>query len=709
MLHFSNSSKFKHKQRLPGLILILLISLLASPFMNARAQSGEPPAAPSDVEISQGPTIVAVEMNASVNDLPDAAATPELDFELIDPVFIKTPPGVSSNLSPDAPVLPKMPAATLNFESIKFDDSCGGSNCGAGYPPDTVGDVGPSHYIAAVNTAIAIFDKSGTRLALYSFNQLWSGAGTSTLCDTSNRGDPTVVYDPIGDRWIVADFAFTSPTATPFYECIAVSKTNDPVNGGWYLYALRADDAMQPNLNDYPKMGIWTDGLYMTANMFSTAGPFVGVRVWAIDRLQLESGTLNAVIVDLTSGTIYSLLPANLRGTRPPVGRDEFFTAESTTVYTYDVYTMHPDWTTPANSTFSGPTSVAQTSYAFVPTDLIPQPNTSTLLDSLGERMMMQTQYTHIGGVESLWVSHTVRPTPTAPTAIQWAQINVTGGTTNTTPVQEQMFTNGGDGLYRWMPSIAADHQGDIAVGYSASDSSNYPSIRYAGRLAGDTLSTLGQGEATLPVSGLGNLDFNCGGAPCHRWGDYTAMTVDPVDNCTFWYVNEYYPTPDKTTIWHTRVGSFSFPGCTPYISYNQLGPDRFNSPGYGFDVTLAHTDATQQVCLRWSTDAGTNWLATAACTYNSSSDTWACNMPANITDATITYQFWIGAAADSCAVTGDETLWTAYHSFNTGPTDVRLDSFSAVQPAAGWVYPLLAFSVLCLGGLLWLLRRPRA
>ena len=506
MLHFSNSSKFKHKQRLPGLILILLISLLASPFMNARAQSGEPPAAPSDVEISQGPTIVAVEMNASVNDLPDAAATPELDFELVDPVFIKTPPGVSSNLSPDAPVLPKMPAATLNFESIKFDDSCGGSNCGAGYPPDTVGDVGPSHYIAAVNTAIAIFDKSGTRLALYSFNQLWSGAGTSTLCDTSNRGDPTVVYDPIGDRWIVADFAFTSPTATPFYECIAVSKTNDPVNGGRYLYALRADDVMQPNLNDYPKMGIWTDGLYMTANMFSTAGPFVGVRVWAIDRLQLESGTLNAVIVDLTSGTIYSLLPANLRGTRPPVGRDEFFTAESTTVYTYDVYTMHPDWTTPASSTFSGPTSVAQTSYAFVPTDLIPQPNTSTLLDSLGERMMMQTQYTHIGGVESLWVSHTVRPTPTAPTAIEWAQINVTGGTTNTTPVQEQMFTNGGDGLYRWMPSIAADHQGDIAVGYSASDSSNYPSIRYAGRLAGDTLSTLGQGEATLPVSGLGNL-----------------------------------------------------------------------------------------------------------------------------------------------------------------------------------------------------------
>jgi len=708
MKHFSDSPSQSRQPRFAGIALILLISLLASPFMNARAQSGGPPAAPSDVEISQGPTIVAVEMNGSVSNLPDAAAAPELDFEPIDPVFIKTPPGAGSNLIPDAPVLPKMPAATLNFESIKLDDSCGSANCGAGYPPDTVGDVGPSHYIAAVNTAIAIFDKSGTRLALYSFNQLWSAAATGTACDSSNRGDPTVVYDPIGDRWIVADFAFTSPTATPFYECIAVSMTNDPVNGGWYLYALRADDAMQPNLNDYPKMGIWTDGLYMTANMFTSSLSFAGVRVWAIDRLQLESGTLNAVIADLTSGTIFSLLPANLRGTRPPVGRDEFFTAESTIAFTYDVYTMHPDWTTPANSTFSAPTSVAQTSY-YLPATSIPQPNTSTLLDSLGERMMMQTQYTHIGGVESLWVSHTTRPTVIGPTAIQWAQINVTGGTANTTPVQEQEFTNGNDGLYRWMPSIAADHQGDAAVGYSASNSSNYPSIRYAGRLAGDTLSTLGQGEATLPVSGLGNLDFNCGGLPCHRWGDYTAMTVDPVDNCTFWYVNEYYPTPDKTTVWHTRVGSFSFPGCTPYISYNQLGPDRFNSPGYGFDVTLAHTDASQQVCLRWSADGGTNWLATAACTFNSGSGTWACDMPDNITDATITYQFWIGAAGDSCAVTGDETLWTAYHSFNTGPTDVRLDSFSAVQPAAGWAYPLLAFSVLCLGGLLWLLRRPRA
>jgi hypothetical protein len=317
---------------------------------------------------------------------------------------------------------------------------------------------------------------------------------------------------------------------------------------------------------------------------------------------------------------------------------------------------------------------------------------------------MMQAQYTDIGGVESLWVAHTIRTSGTGPTGIQWAQINVTGGNANTTPVQQQQFTNGLDGLYRWMPSIATDRQGDISVGYSVSNATNYPAIRYAGRLSTDPPNTLGQGEATLPVSGLGNENFNCGTGPCSRWGDYTAMNIDPVDNCTFWYVNEYYPTPDGSTVWHTRVGNFSFPSCTPYILYNPNGPDHFNNPGYLFNVTLATADATQQVCLRWSTNAGGSWLGTATCTY--SAGAWACNMPSNINSATITYQFWIGAAGDNCAVTGNETLWTAYHSFATSPTDVRLVSASASQPAHDRVYALLAVSAICLVSLLWVLLR---
>ena len=177
---------------------------------------------------------------------------------------------------------------------------------------------------------------------------------------------------------------------------------------------------------------------------------------------------------------------------------------------------------------------------------------------------MMQLQYRNIAGIESLWTAHTVRPTgqSAGPTGIQWAQLNVTGGTIVASPVQQQIFTNGGDGLYRWVPSIAVDRMGNAAVGYSTSSGTSYPSIEYAGRLFGDTPGTLGQGKAVLQA-GSASQDFNCGGNnPCSRWGDYTAMTVDPADDCTFWYVGEYYATAGAS--WSTRIGSFKSPSCPP-------------------------------------------------------------------------------------------------------------------------------------------------
>ncbi len=690
------------------LVLTLLFSMQGSVVNIASAQTAQPQSVLAGTDISSGPSVVAIHRDGSVAGLPDVPTPAYIEPGLNDPVFLKTPPGLAPTKI-DAPVAPNMPTPTINFEGIKLDDNCGGSNCGGGFPPDTVGDVGPSHYIAAVNTAVAIYNKTGTQLALFSFNQLWNGAASGTYCDANNEGDPTVVYDPIGDRWIIADFAFTSASVAPFYECIAVSKTNDPVNGGWYLYAIRGDDASHVFFPDYPKMGVWTDALYMTANMFNSALTFAEVRVWAFNRQQLESGTATSIIIDTNSNARFSFLPATLRGTRPPDGRDEFLVAESTTLYAYEVYKFHTDWVTPANSTFTGPTNVTQTSYT-VPGTVIPQPGTATRLDSLGERMMMQAQYTHIGADESLWVAHTTRVSAAGVTAVQWAQINVTSGTVNTTPVQEQFFTNGSDGLYRWVPSIAADHQGDAAVGYSASNGTNTPSIRFAGRLVTDPLSTLGQGETVMlpwtDVTSTGNMNFNCGLAACTRWGDYSAMNVDPVDNCTFWYVNEYYPAPNGSSTWHTRIAAFSFPSCTPYISFKANGPDRHINPGYGWDVTLATADATQKVCLRWSTNGGTSWAGSAVCTYNAGTGKWTCNMPANISSATITYQFWIGAAADNCAVTGNETLWSAYNTFATNPTDVQLASLNAAHTNGSWLWLITTLAALLLGGFAVLRRK---
>jgi len=172
---------------------------------------------------------------------------------------------------------------------------------------------------------------------------------------------------------------------------------------------------------------------------------------------------------------------------------------------------------------------------------------------------MTPVVYQSRSGTESLWASHTVCTDPncTGPTAVRWYQFNVTGGTFPAAPVQQQSWTNGNDGLWRWMPSIAADQNGNVAIGYSASSPAQFPSIRYAGRLAVDALNNLAQGEAIMKVGG-GAQTHNSG-----RWGDFSMTTVDPADNKTFWHVNEYYPATAGAS-WFTRIGKFSFSATTP-------------------------------------------------------------------------------------------------------------------------------------------------
>jgi len=231
--------------------------------------------------------------------------------------------------------------------------------------------------------------------------------------------------------------------------------------------------------------------------------------------------------------------------------------AESQTAYQFQVWKFHVDYSG-SGSTFTGPSLVSQTSYT-VASSTVPSPGNS--LDSLKERLMMQAQYVNINGTESLWVNHTVRTSSTGPKGIQWAQLNVSGGTISTTPVQQQIYGNlGSDGVHRWMGSLAVDKGGDMALGYSASSSTLNPDIRYNGRLASDTLGTLPQGENTM-LSGVtrGTQSGTCGGSTCTRWGDYSAMTVDP-DGCTFWYTQEYYETTGLD--WQTRIGSFKFAQC---------------------------------------------------------------------------------------------------------------------------------------------------
>jgi len=392
---------------------------------------------------------------------------------------------------------------------------------GAGHPPDTVGDVGPNYFVQAVNTSIGIYSKTtGAAVTTFTFDGLWVGAGTGTSCDTTHGGDPTVIYVPQYDRFIVADFSWANIQNGPYYECVAVSKTSDPVSGGWWRYAFRADDATHPWFPDYPKMGIWPDGLYMTANMFDcldsacNSSNYKEARVYALNIDDLVNGaTLRSVVAD-TNSSHFSLLPSN----------------------------------------------VSQTPYTGAAD---PVASSGNSIDTLADRAMMQNQYRNIGGVESLWVNHTIGTASTStPTGIQWAQINVTGGNITTTPVQEQIYNNGLDGLNRFMGSLAVDHVGNMALGYTAESISVAPDIRYVGRLSTDTLNTLPQSEVTMLTSLTRSVQTgNCGGSPCTRWGDYSAMTVDPTDDCTFWYTNMYFAAPGLN--WITRIGSFKFSTCS--------------------------------------------------------------------------------------------------------------------------------------------------
>jgi hypothetical protein len=454
------------------------------------------------------------------------------------------------------------PAPTTSFPGLDF------ATWGAGWPPDTNGDVGPSNYVQTVNTSIGIYDKAtGAQQWAGTFNALFGQGSTGTPCDNANQGDPVVVYDPIGDRWIITDFAWSNFSTGPFYECFAVSKTGDPVSGGYWFYAFKVESGS--TLPDYPKLGVWPDGIYMSANVFSSTGSqsFKNVQVWAFDRKAMEAGQpATAVSFNLPSRvqgvTIFSLLPSNTRSVTglPPAGAPNYF-ASIYGSYNVRVWKFHVDWTTPSSSTLTGPTNVPIATFNVGPSS-VPE-KAGNNLDTLSYRVMMQNQYTNIGGKESLWISHTVGNGGSPNVAqVRWYELGISGGSVSTSPRQQSTYAP--DSKNRFTPSLAVDKNGDMAIGYSVSDASMYASIRYAGRLASDPASTLGQSEQSM-IEGTG---YQCctfsSGSTNNRWGDYSAMTIDP-DGCTFWYTSEYYdaqPTTLREDNWKTRIGSFKLPGC---------------------------------------------------------------------------------------------------------------------------------------------------
>ncbi|MEO8288428.1 MAG: S-layer homology domain-containing protein [Chloroflexota bacterium] len=434
-----------------------------------------------------------------------------------------------------------MPTPTVTFEGVGNPTACGGC-----LPPDTNGDVGPNHYVQTVNTSFAVWDKSGTVLLTpRAINTLWAGFGAP--CQTHNDGDPIVLYDQIADRWFISQFT----SSAPYGMCIAVSQGPDPtLSYHRYYFQLSTVD-----FYDYEKYGVWPDAYYMTANVFEGAGGYHPAAI-AYDRAAMLTGSA-ATFQEFNPGNYYaSPLPSDLDGpTLPPAGAPNIFASMSNTIGQLYFWKFHVDWANPGSSSFTGPTIVEAA--PFDPNmcggarQCIPQPSTGVKLDALADRAMYRLAYRNMGDHESLMFNHTVDVDGTDHAGVRWYEFrDLANG-----PTIYQQGTYAPDAANRWAGSIAMDGDGNIAVGYSVSSSSVFPSIRYSGRLASDPLGQLSQGEATL-MAGTGSQTSSSG-----RWGDYSMITVDPSDDCTFWYTNEYYPTTAAAT-WKTRIGSFKFPGC---------------------------------------------------------------------------------------------------------------------------------------------------
>jgi hypothetical protein len=448
-------------------------------------------------------------------------------------------------------------------------------------PPDPVGDVGMQNYVAMVNLTFSIYTKTGTLLyGPAATGTLWQGFPIEEC--TAPAGDGIVVYDDIANRWILSQFSDTG--ADEFWNCVAVSQTQDPL-GAYNLYAFPTGEFFP----DYPKYGIMGKGLYITTREFGPAGEYQ-IGVYAINRLEIEAGDPDPTVVAfyLVDGVdpLYLLgdgiLPADQDGSRmPPVGSPAYFagTMDDNAFYgapddAINFFTANVDWANPDNSTFglqkSIPTADFDSIFPCGPNsrDCLPQPgivDPAQYLDILSyrQRPTYRLQYRNFGDHESLVTNQSVEALPGV-AGVRWYEIR--------NPTDAEIYQQGtyapGDGIHRWMGSVALDKQGNMAVGYSVVNATSvFPGIRYAGRLAGDPLSTLPQAEAILRNGAGVQTTTNS------RWGDYTSMNIDPQDDCTFYYINEYYqvsgvPPPampgQMTAPWQTRIGAFKFPGCKP-------------------------------------------------------------------------------------------------------------------------------------------------
>ena len=438
------------------------------------------------------------------------------------------------------------------------------------FPPDPSGDVGGGYYVQAINRSggagITIYNTSDGSLAAGPFNM--DGLGSGGAC-ASGLGDGVVLFDQLAERWLLTEFSGSSNTL-----CVYLSSGDDPVTTTWTRYAFNT-----PGFPDYPKYGVWPDAYYVGANE--------GPAVYALDRGAMLAGlaaTLQRKAVPRLNGLGFQMtVPASVNGMDPPAAgepgifvrqNDDERNSPSSNDPTKDyieLFTLHADFTTPANTTLTGPIRIDESEFDSrfnVPFGFgaIHQPGTSQLLDPLLEVIMFPFQYRNFGAYESLVGNHVTQIQTGNIAGIRWFELRRDLGDTDWSLYQEGTYApaDAGGQISRWMGAIGVDSAGNMALGYSVARESPgvFPGLRYVGRLESDTLGVMTTAETSLVEGSSSQTGFD-------RWGDYFQMGVDPVDGCTFWFTGMYEPAGGN---WSTRIGSFRFDTCSGQQTFTMTG-----------------------------------------------------------------------------------------------------------------------------------------
>ena len=430
-------------------------------------------------------------------------------------------------------------AITLGFNF----DGMNGQQAGGVIPPDTNGAVGDNQFFLITNFAFSIYNKSTGNIQVgpLLINTIWKGFGGQ--CESGNGGDPVVLFDKLANRWLLEQLEYSSS----YQICIAVSQTDD-ATGAYNLYSYTFN-----GLPDYPKLAVWPDAYYLAFNYF---GPGDG-EPCAMDRTAMIAGKTAAMICFNPNSSDMGFLPSDVDGsTPPPSGAPNHYVELGNSNTTIKEYDFHVDFTVPKNSTFTGPHTITVPAYAQLcgggSGACIPEPKGGGLLDGLGDRMMFRNAYRNFGDHEAMVFSHSVAAGAgsTAVSAERWYELRSTPPGGSFSLYQAGTYQNKTDNY--WMGSLAMDKDGDIALGFSVDNTTALdPSIWFTGRLPTDKLNKL-EGHK------LAHKGTHVQGA-VNRWGDYSSMSVDPTDDCTFWYTQEY---SNGGYNWQSHVVSFKFNSC---------------------------------------------------------------------------------------------------------------------------------------------------